>query len=197
MAAARQVLRHRVRTARAAPARRRSAPGPSTNLGRAEADHVLHVQRSGLPLRRRVLSQRHDLRAGGARTGRRGARPDQAAARRARRRAARARALARLDPELQLLHHQADEDRSAAGPAQRHPAGPLCFPGAFGQDHSRRHPDRARRRRAPCNPPTRSRARTPTRASEILFAGADGEEKTLYYFTTDLSNGGVKVSAAF
>src|SRR6201999_3076321 len=28
----------------------------------------------------------------------------------------------------------------------------------------------------------------------ILFAGKDGAEKTLYYFSTDLSNGGVKSS---
>ena len=27
-----------------------------------------------------------------------------------------------------------------------------------------------------------------------MFAGSDGVEKTLYYFSTDLSNGGVKVS---
>ena len=33
-----------------------------------------------------------------------------------------------------------------------------------------------------------------TRGVRILFAGADGEEKTLYYFSTDLSNNGVKVS---
>lgn len=33
-----------------------------------------------------------------------------------------------------------------------------------------------------------------TRGVRILFAGGDGEEKTLYYFSTDLSNSGVKVS---
>ena len=33
-----------------------------------------------------------------------------------------------------------------------------------------------------------------TRGVRILFAGSDGEEKTLYYFSTDLSNSGVKVS---
>ncbi len=32
-----------------------------------------------------------------------------------------------------------------------------------------------------------------TRGVRILFAGSDGEEKTLYYFSTDLSNSGVKV----
>lgn len=33
-----------------------------------------------------------------------------------------------------------------------------------------------------------------TRGVRIVFAGGDGAEKTLYYFSTDLSNGGVKVS---
>ena len=33
-----------------------------------------------------------------------------------------------------------------------------------------------------------------TRGVKILFAGSDGQEKTLYYFSTDLSNGGVKAS---
>jgi hypothetical protein len=32
------------------------------------------------------------------------------------------------------------------------------------------------------------------RGARIIFAGADGVEKTLYYFSTDLSNGGVKSS---
>jgi hypothetical protein len=32
------------------------------------------------------------------------------------------------------------------------------------------------------------------RGARITFAGADGAEKTLYYFSTDLSNGGVKSS---
>lgn len=36
--------------------------------------------------------------------------------------------------------------------------------------------------------------RNTTRGVRILFAGSDGVEKTLYYFSTDLSNGGVKVS---
>jgi hypothetical protein len=34
----------------------------------------------------------------------------------------------------------------------------------------------------------------PTRGVRILFAGSDGVEKTLYYFSTDLSNSGVKSS---
>jgi hypothetical protein len=33
-----------------------------------------------------------------------------------------------------------------------------------------------------------------TRGVRIVFAGSDGESKTLYYFSTDLSNGGVKSS---
>lgn len=33
-----------------------------------------------------------------------------------------------------------------------------------------------------------------TRGVRIIFAGSDGAEKTLYYFSTDLSNSGVKVS---
>jgi hypothetical protein len=37
------------------------------------------------------------------------------------------------------------------------------------------------------------KANTP-RGVRILFAGKDGAEKTLYYFSTDLSNGGVKSS---
>ena len=33
-----------------------------------------------------------------------------------------------------------------------------------------------------------------TRGARIMFAGSDGVEKTLYYFSTDLSNSGVKAS---
>jgi hypothetical protein len=36
--------------------------------------------------------------------------------------------------------------------------------------------------------------RNATRGVRITFAGSDGVERTLYYFSTDLSNGGVKVS---
>src|ERR1700758_858454 len=38
-----------------------------------------------------------------------------------------------------------------------------------------------------------AKANTP-RGVKILFAGKDGVEKTLYYFSTDLSNGGIKSS---
>jgi hypothetical protein len=34
----------------------------------------------------------------------------------------------------------------------------------------------------------------PTRGVRIVFAGADGQDRTLYYFSTDLSNSGVKKS---
>lgn len=36
--------------------------------------------------------------------------------------------------------------------------------------------------------------RVPARGVKIVFAGSDGEERTLYYFSTDLSNGGVDKS---
>ena len=36
--------------------------------------------------------------------------------------------------------------------------------------------------------------RIPARGVKIVFAGSDGEERTLYYFSTDLSNGGVDKS---
>jgi hypothetical protein len=36
--------------------------------------------------------------------------------------------------------------------------------------------------------------KNPTRGVRIIFAGEDGVEKTLYYFSTDLSNSGVKSS---
>jgi hypothetical protein len=36
--------------------------------------------------------------------------------------------------------------------------------------------------------------KNPTRGVKILFAGSDGQERTLYYFSTDLSNDGVKAS---
>ncbi len=36
--------------------------------------------------------------------------------------------------------------------------------------------------------------RNATRGVRIVFAGSDGEQKTLYYFSTDLSNGGVRHS---
>ena len=36
--------------------------------------------------------------------------------------------------------------------------------------------------------------KNPTRGARIVFAGSDGVEKTLYYFSTDLSNPGAKAS---
>ena len=83
LAAACQILRQRVRPARAAPARENPRLGRQPSGG-AAADHVLHVLRAGLPLRRRVLSQGDDLCAERAGADRAGARPDQIAARRGR-----------------------------------------------------------------------------------------------------------------
>jgi hypothetical protein len=39
-----------------------------------------------------------------------------------------------------------------------------------------------------------SAGKSPTRGVRIKFAGGDGAEKTLYYFSTDLSNSGVRAS---
>jgi hypothetical protein len=36
--------------------------------------------------------------------------------------------------------------------------------------------------------------KNPTQGARIIFAGSDGVEKTLYYFSTDLSNSGVRAS---
>ena len=40
-------------------------------------------------------------------------------------------------------------------------------------------------------PDSESGRRIPARGVKIVFAGSDGEARTLYYFSTDLSNGGV------
>ena len=40
-------------------------------------------------------------------------------------------------------------------------------------------------------PDTDAAGRLPARGVKIVFAGSDGEERTLYYFSTDLSNAGV------
>ncbi len=117
------------------------------------------------------------LCAGRAGAGRRGARPDAAAARRGGRRALQCRALARLDPELLLLHHQADEGRPARQPGQRHLADPLRLPGALGQDHPQRRDGRARRTRAACMSATTIRGRNAVRGVRITFAGSDGRRR--------------------
>lgn len=44
------------------------------------------------------------------------------------------------------------------------------------------------------HPASESPAASQVRGARIMFAGADGVEKTLYYFSTDLSNPGVKAS---
>ena len=117
-----------------------------SNLSRGASNPVLHVQRSGLPLRERILSQGQDLCAGWSRAGRRGAgyhqapwlagdgpfpAPD----------------LAPLDPAVQLLHHQPDVVGSPSRTPHRHAAGPVRVPGALGQDHPRGHPCQPRRER--------------------------------------------------
>src|SRR5215208_2522778 len=63
-----------------------------------------------------------------------GARSHAVAARRGGSRALQHRALDEFDTELQLLHHQIDEARSARRAAQRHAADPLCLSGAIRQD---------------------------------------------------------------
>ena len=119
VATSRQVLRRCVRETRAAPDVADPRLGGHQSGG-AEADHVLHVLRPGLSLCERVLFQGVDLRAERARAGRLGARPLAIAARRHCVGALQCRTFARFDPELQLLHHQGHEDRSAGGPDQRH-----------------------------------------------------------------------------
>ena len=42
--------------------------------------------------------------------------------------------------------------------------------------------------------PTKTPARIATRGARIKFAGSDNQERTLYFFSTDLSNSGVKNS---
>ena len=44
------------------------------------------------------------------------------------------------------------------------------------------------------HPASERPAASAVRGARIMFAGADGVEKTLYYFSTDLSNPGVKAS---
>ncbi len=126
---------------------------------RGATNPVLHVQRSGLPLRERILSQGQDLCAGWSRAGRRGAgyhqapwlagdgpfpAPD----------------LAPLDPAVQLLHHQPDVVGSPSRTPHRHAAGPVRVPGALGQDHPRGQPLSASTRTVRC-----SRTPTPLGAS--------------------------------
>jgi hypothetical protein len=44
------------------------------------------------------------------------------------------------------------------------------------------------------HPATEDAGKNPQHGAKIVFAGADGIEKTLYYFSTDLSNAGVRSS---
>ena len=74
LAAARQALRRRLGRARQAPALQDQGVVDAVPAA-AQAGRVLHVQRAGLPLRRRLLSGRRHLRHGRARAGRRDPRP--------------------------------------------------------------------------------------------------------------------------
>ncbi len=118
----------------------------------------------------------------------------QIAARRRRRGAAQCRAFAGLDPELQLLHHQADEDRSAA-PGRLSGTLPVLyvFLARSGKTIRDVSPialdDKGAAYFGNENPGPNA-----VRGVRIMFAGSDGVEKTLYYFSTDLSNSGVKVT---
>ena len=148
----------------------------------------------GLPLRQRVLSKADDLCDGRARAAGPHARSDEAAARHRRCRARQYRALARHHPEFQLLHHQAHEDGSACRPdlAAR------CRSCSCSWSARARASARSRRSRltrtARCRPAARARRRMRRAACASSSRASDGVEKTLYYFSTDLSNGGVKSS---
>ena len=100
-------------TPRAAPALAGFAPGLPSNLTDGAADRALHVQRAGLPLRQRLLSQRQRPTCWRARAGRHGARPHHAA-RIAGAEPRRNSRLARARHDLQLLHHPPHEDRICA-----------------------------------------------------------------------------------
>jgi hypothetical protein len=95
------------------------------------------------------------------------------------------RAVARLYPELQLLHHQADEDDLR--PVLSAPADPLCFL-ARSEDHLRRQPIALDDKGAYSG--QRESGPNATRGVRSCSPAAMAE-KTLYYFSTDLSNSGV------
>ena len=101
-----------------------------------------------------------------------------------------------LGAELQLLHHQQDEDAAAREPAQGHAADPLRVPGALGQDDPRRQPRHLERRAARSSRGEAAGRGARPAASKIVFAGSDGEAQTLYYFSTDLSDDGVERAAS-
>jgi hypothetical protein len=111
-----------------------------------------------------------------------GARSHEIAARRPRLGALQCRTFAGFDPELQLLHHQADEGRPAGRRAQRHLADPVCFPGALGKDHPRRQPGGARRQGAACISPTKMPARTPRGACGSCSPAATARKRRCIIF---------------
>ena len=95
-----------------------------------------------------------------------------------------------MDPAAQLLHHQPDGVGSAPRTVHRYAAGPARVHGALGQDHPRDHPCQLDEN-GKLQPDTDTARKLPARGVKIVFSGDDGQERTLYYFSTDLSNGGV------
>ena len=146
LAAACALLRQCVEGARRPPA----FPYPAVverEPGGAAADHVLHVQRSRLPLRGRLFPGLGHLRDERARAGRAHPRDEAHLPPHA---ARRARASARLDGKRaadQLLPHQPDAGATALRPAQRHLADPLHVPGAVRENRHRRRARQDRSRR--------------------------------------------------
>ena len=118
----------------------------------------------------------------------------QIAARRRRRRALRCRALAELDPELQLLHHQADEDRSARRASSTAPCRSSMFSWRARERPSATSAWSRSTTRAPCIPPTKMPARTPRAASGSCSPAATAWKRRCIISRTDLSNSGVKSS---
>ena len=146
LAAARALFRQCLEGARK-PAARAHPAVVEREPGGAAADHVLHVQRSRLPLRGRLLPGLGHLRDERARAGRAHPRDEAHLAPHA---ARRARASARLDGKRaadQLLPHQPDAGATALRPAQRHLADPLHVPGAVRENRHRRRARQARSRR--------------------------------------------------
>ena len=111
-----------------------------------------------------------------------GARSDEIAARRYRRGALQRRALDEFDPELQLLHHQAHEDRSAR---RRRSAAPCRSSMYSWRARARPSATSAWSRsttRARCIRPVKMPAANATRGVRIMFAGSDGVRKDAVLF---------------
>ncbi len=114
---------------------------------------------------------------------------------RRRRRALQCRALARLDPELQLLHHQADEDRPAR---QDRLSGTLpilyVFLARSGKTIRDVSPVALDDKGTAYFGQRKSGPERDARRAHHVRRNAMAQRKTLYYFSTDLSNSGVRVS---